>query len=144
MKGFVDISDQMAAYSPFIRRTAKWYMRLFFHLVTQTALVNAWILYCQTNRIQLNDFKISTAEILMGLNSRSPHRQGRKRELIEKLDLKGNDRRHCKSCYSRLSNEYGRVYAKNNAKNVKTQCSVCEDYICLECFQRCHKSCVCA
>ena len=42
MKGFVDFSDQMAAYTPFVRKTTKWYIRLFFHLVTQTALVNAW------------------------------------------------------------------------------------------------------
>lgn len=41
MKGFVDPSNQMAAYSPFVRKTAKWYIRLFFHLITQTALFNA-------------------------------------------------------------------------------------------------------
>ncbi|WKX89821.1 hypothetical protein Q1695_009012 [Nippostrongylus brasiliensis] len=43
---FADTSDQMAAYYPFIRRTCEWYLRVFFHLILQTSLVNAWILYC--------------------------------------------------------------------------------------------------
>lgn len=29
MKCFVDLSDQMAAYSPFLRKTTKWYIRVF-------------------------------------------------------------------------------------------------------------------
>jgi hypothetical protein len=33
-KLFVDNSDQMAAYYPFVVRTCKWYVRLFFHLIT--------------------------------------------------------------------------------------------------------------
>ena len=32
-KLFVDTSDQMASYTPFIRKTCKWYIRLFFHLL---------------------------------------------------------------------------------------------------------------
>lgn len=40
-KTFIDISDQMSAYYPFIRKTTKWYIRIFFHIVCQTAIVNA-------------------------------------------------------------------------------------------------------
>lgn len=29
-KTFIDISDQMASYSPFIRKTTKWYLRIFY------------------------------------------------------------------------------------------------------------------
>ena len=29
-KMFVDISDQMASYTPFLRKTTKWYIRIFF------------------------------------------------------------------------------------------------------------------
>ena len=46
-KGYVDLSDQMAAYTPFVRKTSKWYLRLFMHLITQLALVNAWVLFCK-------------------------------------------------------------------------------------------------
>ncbi|VDP10112.1 unnamed protein product [Heligmosomoides polygyrus] len=57
-KLFVDTSDQMASYSPFVRKTSKWYIRLFFHIVTQTIMVNAWKL-CQDNvgKMRFNDFK---------------------------------------------------------------------------------------
>ena len=43
--GFADQSDQMSAYIPFVRGTTKWYFRIFFHLMTQTTLVNFWKLY---------------------------------------------------------------------------------------------------
>ncbi|KAE9546596.1 hypothetical protein FO519_010192, partial [Halicephalobus sp. NKZ332] len=141
MKGFVDLSDQMAAYTPFVRKTAKWYMRLFFHLVTQTALVNAWILYTQRNSIQFNDFKIDIARKLMDLEENSSPSQAKKRKLIERSDLKGNQRRYCRSCYRKLADQHGRTHAKTYARKSRTQCSVCQCFICLECFQTRHKSC---
>jgi hypothetical protein len=66
MKGFVDLSDQMAAYSPFVRRTTKWYIRLFFHLLTQTALVNAWILFNTRTRMQLNRLQTCNFQVVAG------------------------------------------------------------------------------
>ena len=33
-KGYVDLLDQMAAYTPFLRKTSKWYLRLLMHLIT--------------------------------------------------------------------------------------------------------------
>lgn len=38
---FVETSDQMASYYLCICETNKWYIRLFYHLYTQTALANA-------------------------------------------------------------------------------------------------------
>lgn len=55
IKTYVDISDQMYAYTSFVRKTTKWYLRLFFHLITQTALVNAWRLYCSAKRKKLKN-----------------------------------------------------------------------------------------
>uniref|UniRef100_A0A0N5BEP7 DDE_Tnp_1_7 domain-containing protein n=1 Tax=Strongyloides papillosus TaxID=174720 RepID=A0A0N5BEP7_STREA len=40
-KAYVDISDQMASYSPYIRKTIKWYLRILFFVVIQAAVVNA-------------------------------------------------------------------------------------------------------
>ncbi|VDL71409.1 unnamed protein product [Nippostrongylus brasiliensis] len=58
MKGFVDLSDQIAADTSFVRKRAKWYIRLFFHLLPQTALVNAWFLYCEeVKKIRIDYFK---------------------------------------------------------------------------------------
>lgn len=40
-KAFIDHSNQMVSYAPFVRRTNKWYGRLVFHLNTSTVVVNA-------------------------------------------------------------------------------------------------------
>uniref|UniRef100_A0A914D5G0 PiggyBac transposable element-derived protein domain-containing protein n=1 Tax=Acrobeloides nanus TaxID=290746 RepID=A0A914D5G0_9BILA len=65
-KLFVDNSDQMAAYYPFVVRTCSWYVRLFFHLITQTSLVNAYRLYCRSaQKISFLNFKINIVEALL-------------------------------------------------------------------------------
>uniref|UniRef100_A0A7I4Z224 DDE_Tnp_1_7 domain-containing protein n=1 Tax=Haemonchus contortus TaxID=6289 RepID=A0A7I4Z224_HAECO len=66
MKGFVNLSDQMAAYTPYLRKTSKWYIRLFYHLITQTALVNAWFHYCEK-------VKKNQDQLLQGINCRCSH-----------------------------------------------------------------------
>ena len=43
-KMFVDISDQIYFYSPFIRKTSKWWIRLLFHIITQMMIINGWTL----------------------------------------------------------------------------------------------------
>lgn len=58
VKVYVDLSDQMCAYTPFVRKKTKWYIRLFFHLITQTVMINAWKLYCDVNgQISITEFK---------------------------------------------------------------------------------------
>lgn len=53
-KAFIDLSDQMAAYSPYVRRTVKWYKRLLFHLITSTAMVNSLHLYNVINNKKID------------------------------------------------------------------------------------------
>lgn len=66
VKGYVDLSDQMVSYTPFIRKTTKWYLRLFFHLIMQTTMINAWKLYCDVNRkIGITEFKCQIIESLL-------------------------------------------------------------------------------
>ena len=140
MKGFVDLSDQMAAYTPFIRKTTKWYMKIFFHLLTQTALVNAWVLYNMKTRMKLNTFKYTVAKAYLKDNRGSSQR--RKRKLIENRDMKTDAQRHCTCCYEMMMNTHGRAHANSHAKKVRTQCSICEQFVCLDCFQIRHTSCV--
>ncbi|KIH56907.1 hypothetical protein ANCDUO_12909 [Ancylostoma duodenale] len=65
-KLFVDISDQTASYTPFLRKTSKRYLRLFFHLLTQTSLVNSWRLYYDNAQtMKFNEFKIEVIESLL-------------------------------------------------------------------------------
>lgn len=72
-KAFIDLSDQMASYSPFLHRTSKWYIRLFFHLATATCVVNALNLYKMINKkdIDINSFK---GEIIKSLIACKPMR----------------------------------------------------------------------
>ena len=57
-KLFVDTSDQMCSYSPFVRKTTKWYIRLLFHIITQTMVVNSCVLYRKIfDEIPLSMFK---------------------------------------------------------------------------------------
>lgn len=65
-KTYIDISDQLASYSPYLRKTYKWYMQIFFHITCQIAVVNALKLYeVQTGKkINIVQFR---KEIMKGL-----------------------------------------------------------------------------
>nr|CAH7766694.1 unnamed protein product [Callosobruchus chinensis] len=49
-KSFIDVSDQKASYHTPIRRSIKWYRKIALELLTNTALVNAHVLYTHSNR----------------------------------------------------------------------------------------------
>ncbi|KAK5981165.1 hypothetical protein GCK32_001966 [Trichostrongylus colubriformis] len=51
LKGVVDVSEQLAAYTPFVRKTAKYWVGIFFNIITQTAVVSS-------EEVPLNDFKM--------------------------------------------------------------------------------------
>ena len=44
-KAFVNISDQMTGFYPYVKKTMKWYLEIFFHIATQTADVNVRNVY---------------------------------------------------------------------------------------------------
>jgi len=44
LMGGVDLSDQMNSYNSCLRKTTKWYRKLFFHLFN-LCLINAYLLY---------------------------------------------------------------------------------------------------
>jgi hypothetical protein len=49
-KSAIDLSDQMSAYSSPLRKTVKWYRKLAFELLLNTAVVNAMILHDITTK----------------------------------------------------------------------------------------------
>jgi hypothetical protein len=140
VKLFVDTSDQMASYSPYVRKTSKWYIRLFFHLLTQTALVNAWRLYSDhVQKIKLTDFKIEIIESLLD-NERLctlPTRH----TLEELAGRKAVSRKRCTGCYRNLSTKEGSRFADKHARKVNTRCSQCHKHFCIDCFAKNHKKC---
>ena len=136
-KIFVDTSDQMCAYTPFLRKTTKWYIRLFFHLVTQTSMVNAWRLYCDViSKIKFNEFKILVIEALLDIKKSTPS----SRHKLEELH-KTSGRKRCTGCYDNLSHTHGRIYAMSHTKKVLTRCNKCQKYFCVNCFNRIHMRC---
>ncbi|VDO25445.1 unnamed protein product [Haemonchus placei] len=144
MKSFVDVSDQMAAYTPFVRKTAKWYKSFFFHLLTQTAVVNAWKLYRDViKNVRLNDFKMDVIDSLLCQEREyPPARQFQPaRHVLEEVPFpKALSRRRCSGCYAIMSKEQGRSAATNRARRVNTRCSKCKKS-CVNCFNKKHKSC---
>ena len=138
-KLFVDTSDQMAAYSPFLRKTTKWYIRLFFHLVTQTSMVNAWRLYNDcVDKIKFNEFKISVIESL--LDKKKPV-VPTSRHKLEELSKTTGLRKRCVGCYDFLSKTNGRLYAMSHTRKIFTRCSKCHKHFCVTCFNRRHLKC---
>ncbi|CAH1995996.1 unnamed protein product [Acanthoscelides obtectus] len=41
----VDISDQMSSYYTCIRKSIKWYKKVFFEILLGTCMVNSWVIY---------------------------------------------------------------------------------------------------
>lgn len=68
MKAFIDLSDQMSAYAPYLKRTLKWYRRLALDIMLGTSMVNAFIMYnanIGNNKISVVDFRRQVAEELL-------------------------------------------------------------------------------
>lgn len=136
-KLFLDSSDYMTSYSPYIRRTSKWYIRLFFHLVIHTCLVNAWRIYCENvQTIALDEFKIQVYFGLVQID-RVPT-PTITHVLEETLEKKW---RRCVGCYRKVAKYHDSVSASKRAKQVSTRCSQCNKHFCLDCFNNSHRKC---
>lgn len=61
----------MAAYSPYVRRTVKWWKTIVFHLLTATLLRNALRLYNTVNntKIQVKEFIADIVKHLIMIES---------------------------------------------------------------------------
>ncbi|XGW19881.1 hypothetical protein V3C99_003598 [Haemonchus contortus] len=139
-KGFVDLSDQMTAYTPFIRKTSKWYLRLFCYLIFQTAVVNAWYIYSLVNeKISIREFKSRIIESI--LDGQISTQATMRHQLRTVPGPKREHRSRCVECYRKLAKEHGASYARTKASQVNTKCSKCRKYYCLNCYQLYHKKC---
>lgn len=136
---FIDANNQMSTYTPFIRRTTTLYQKIFFHMITQTALINSWRLYNDNvNHIRFMDFKMTVVEHLLDQRF---HTITTNHILEELAGPKSASRRRCVGCYKYLSKESGSRFADRHARRINTRCSSCHKYFCLFCFQSLHKIC---
>lgn len=131
----------MGSCCPYARKTMKWYLRLFFHLITQNAVVNAWHLFQVHNqtKIKVVDFKRQTVSSI--LEMKRPVTPRSRHWLMENNELGRKQWRRCTSCYNKLSHKYGSQTARKKAPQVKTTCSKCEKPFCLDCFGNFHSTC---
>ena len=144
-KSFIDLSDQMAAYTPYLQRTIKWYKRLVFHLITATTVVNAHYLYKKVSgkRMQLTKFKellVPAMTIIDSSPTISTPSTFTVHILKEVEGQKRQTRKRCRLCYKQMSISKGSTYARKNAKKINTICEKCKIPICIDCFQKYHKN----
>lgn len=147
-KASVDQSDQMCSYQTPLRKTIRWYKKLAFEIILNTALVNAWIMFKQVKQenIKILDFRKDVAyklcserppeitvvpEITIARRSRPRHEMGNK-------DYK--ERKPCISCYENAKKNNGWKIARN-IKKIRTYCMGCENqpFLCLPCFNKRHR-----
>ncbi|CAK1587948.1 unnamed protein product [Parnassius mnemosyne] len=144
-KGSVDMSDQMSAYSSPLRKTIKWYKKLGIELILNTAVVNAWIMFCENTTQQgIVEFRRQLVEYLVdsGKNESISKRPKRLKHTLKAKEGKvRQSRRFCVECYKTSVTTFGSRLAKNKAKKVATYCPECPGlpHYCLQCFNKCHR-----
>lgn len=130
----IDLSDQMASYFSPLRRTIRWYHKVVFEILLNTAVVNAYLLFkTKTGKeIQIGEFRerlilslSKTSEVPSTLRGGSSKHQFKETEEIDSRNRKR--RRRCSSCYSNLLKEGGRSLASSQAKRESTYCANCEN-----------------
>ncbi|XP_056632660.1 uncharacterized protein LOC130442516 [Diorhabda sublineata] len=135
-KSFIDVSDQKTAYASTIQKGIKWYRKIIFELLTNTAVVNAHLLFIQVTRekMSITQFLEELVLALTKLDDRTSQRTEANHRL---KDIKQSGR--CSSCYRDIAKKFGLAQAM--AKKVSTNCIPCKDlnnFICSKCFFATH------
>ena len=150
----VDLSDQLSAYYTCLRRSKKWYDKVAFEMIFGVSIVNAYLIYKEnydTSRMTMLQFRESLVRCLLlgvpyenlkpGPRERSTSQTKRKladHKLEEKEGSTRNAGRQCTGCYAKGRAEQSREASNAAAKKVKTFCSDCDKYFCLECVNDKH------
>jgi hypothetical protein len=76
VKGFIDLSDQLKAYAPSLRKGVKWYRKLAVELLTGTAVVNAFIMFQDVikTKMCITTFKENSALKLLRIEETNPQK----------------------------------------------------------------------
>jgi hypothetical protein len=149
-----DLSDQLSAYHTCLRKSIKWYRKVAFELVFGTALVNSYLIYKENyteSKVTILQFRESLVRSLLlgmpmeklkpGARQQSASHSKRKladHKLEEKEGSTRNIGRRYTGCYAKRRAQQSREASRAAAKKVKTFCSDCEKFFCLECFNDKH------
>jgi len=146
-KSSVDQSDQMTSYQTPLRKTIRWYKKLGFEIILNTAIVNSWIMFKQVKQssIKILDFRKAVAYKLCSERPPEPTtsvaipvKRSRLRHEMGTKEYK--ERKPCISCYEDAKKTQGWKVARN-IKKIRTYCKGCEDqpFLCLQCFNKRHR-----
>lgn len=153
----IDLSDQMASYFTPLRRTIRWYHKVAFEVLLNTAVVNSWIIYNKfsNKKTQITEFREQLVLQMLKIdkhgektvNPEMPNlvptnttQNTVQQHLLQETEERDNRyrrvRRRCTVCYMEAAKLQGREYAQKNAKMVKMLCSACQKFMCISCFSK--------
>ena len=149
IKQGVDMSDQLASYHSPLRRSIRWYHKVVFEIVLNTAIVNSRILFNKLTEknVSMKSFREAIARYLIGIDeppfqdkgNSSRSKQGHNFESTDVNDARGRKiRGKCQDCCSRIASTQGRRAAQNTVKKVNTRCRECEKWLCRGCSIKSH------
>uniref|UniRef100_A0A8D9BFI6 PiggyBac transposable element-derived protein domain-containing protein n=1 Tax=Cacopsylla melanoneura TaxID=428564 RepID=A0A8D9BFI6_9HEMI len=123
-KTYIDLSDQMTSYAPYLRRTVKCYRRVALEMLLGSCAVNALVLYNKMNtKMGITDFKDA---IPMGLlfppDEERPPRAPTDHRLDRVPGPVTRVRRSCVRCYEQQRQLHDRKYCQKHAHKVPTKC----------------------
>lgn len=152
----IDLSDQLSTYYTCLRRSKKWYQKVAFEMIFGVSIVNAYLIYKEnydTRSMTLLQFRESLVRSLLlgipfenvkpGPRERSTSQTKRKfrdHKLEEKQGSDRDVRRRCVGCYAKNREQQSREACHATTKRVKTFCSDCDKFFCLDCFNEKHHS----
>lgn len=134
-KGLVDVSDLRSSYHTPLRRSMKWYRKVAFEVLLNTSVINALILYNKVNNCNMSVTEFRESIILSMIEKPATEIENiEMHSIVEKTT-----RNRCAICYQKLVLKEGRAYAQSKTKKVRTMCSACDKFYCVECFFADHK-----
>lgn len=133
-KSLVDVCDLRNSYHNPLRRTLKWYKKIAFELLLNTSVLNALSLYEEITqkKISITSFREILIENLLEKKEEIPT------ENSHKL-LETKSRGRCSNCYKHMVAQGGRKHAQSITRQIRTKCSSCKRFYCIQCFSEEHK-----
>lgn len=138
-KSHIDVSDQLASYGTSARRGLKWYRKVMFELLTNTAVVNAYAIYKSTVLSPKDIVTFREQLVSYLLEERLDIGEDDNARVTHRLQtIENRPRGRCTSCYEHLSTSHGRVLAAKATGQVRIACVGCQDikYMCMDCLKK--------
>ncbi|KAF2881562.1 hypothetical protein ILUMI_24611 [Ignelater luminosus] len=111
-KSYIDLSDQLKAYSHCLQRGTEWYRKLVVKLIFCSALVNSYLLYKSVtqNKMQITKYREELALVLLKEDKTGTNAN---KEVAREHTLVERRRKRCVGCYAKIKESEGRVAAQN-------------------------------